>query len=115
MQMTGSNLKGGCTAGKPSAGGGPSCGCMTKEQLLLKITQVSFAVDDIKLYLDGHPDDEDALAYFEEKNALRNEALALYARSYGPLTISTANDDESRCFSWVLQPWPWEIRKGGCR
>lgn len=105
MQMTGECSKTGCQTGT----------CLTKEQLLMKISQISFAVDDIKLYLDGHPDDENALAYFEEKNALRQEALSVYARNYGPLTIETANDDESRCFSWVLQAWPWEIKKGGCR
>lgn len=88
---------------------------MSKEQLLCRIDQLSFAVVDINLYLNTHPCDEKAMAYFEEKSALRNEALEAYARNFGPLTIDTANDTQSRCWEWVNQPWPWEVMKGGCR
>ena len=77
---------------------------MSKEQLLCRINQVSFAVSDMILYLDTHPEDEEARAYFEEKSALRNEALEEYARCYGPLTIDTANDTCSRSWEWVNQP-----------
>ncbi len=87
-----------------------------RESLLAWINQVSFAVNEMTLYLDTHPDDEDALAFFREKLKMRQEALETYARFYGPLTIDTANDNMSRSFQWVQQPWPWESqRKGGCR
>ena len=36
----------------------------SREQLLNMVNEVSFAVDDIKLYLDTHPEDEEALAFF---------------------------------------------------
>ena len=87
-----------------------------RESLLAWINQVSFAVNEMTLYLDTHPDDEDALAFFREKLKMRQDALETYARFYGPLTIDTANDNMSRSFQWVQQPWPWEPqRKGGCR
>ena len=88
---------------------------MSKELMLNRINQLSFAVVEMTLYLDINPCDEEALAYFEEKSALRNEALEAYAKNYGPLTIDTANDTKSRSWEWVNQPWPWEVRKGGCR
>lgn len=72
------------------------------------INEVSFAVDDIKLYLDTHPDDEKALDFFKEKSMIRNEALKAYAAQYGPLTIDTEDDTCSRQWDWVMQPWPWE-------
>lgn len=72
------------------------------------INEVSFAVDDIKLYLDTHPDDEKALDFFKEKSMIRNEALKAYAAQYGPLTIDTGDDTCSRQWDWVMQPWPWE-------
>ncbi|HJD28963.1 MAG TPA: spore coat protein CotJB [Candidatus Blautia avicola] len=72
------------------------------------INEVSFAVDDIKLYLDTHPDDKKALEFFKEKVMIRNEALKEYAAQYGPLTIDTAEDTCSRQWDWVMQPWPWE-------
>lgn len=85
-----------------------------KEQLMQLINEVSFAVNDITLYLDTHPEDEKALQYFQEKEHIRQEALKDYARYYGPLTIDTANDSCSDSWEWVMQPWPWE-GKGGCR
>ena len=89
---------------------------MSREQRLNWINQVSFAVNEMVLFLDSHPDNEEALAYFEEKSALRNEALAEYAKRFGPLTIDTADDTCSRSFEWVNQPWPWELNcKGGAR
>ena len=40
--------------------------CPCRRDLLNKIYEVSFAVDDVKLYLDTHPWDEEALSYFRE-------------------------------------------------
>ncbi len=37
-----------------------------RSELLEWINVVSFAVDDVKLFLDTHPCNEDALEYFEE-------------------------------------------------
>ena len=36
----------------------------SREHLLNTINEVSFAVDDMKLYLDTHPEDEKALLFF---------------------------------------------------
>ena len=38
---------------------------MSQKQLLQWINMVSFAVNDITLYLDTHPDDEEALNYLK--------------------------------------------------
>ena len=43
----------------------------SREKLLAWIDQVSFAVVEMNLYLDTHPEDEDALAFFREKVELR--------------------------------------------
>lgn len=55
----------------------------SREKLLAWIDQVSFAVVEMNLYLDTHPEDEDALAFFREKVELRKEALKQYAEQYG--------------------------------
>ena len=65
---------------------------MNRRQLLNHINEVSFAVDEVKLYLDTHPCDTEALEYFREMSSHRNQALKEYAASYGPLTIDTASD-----------------------
>lgn len=83
----------------------------SRSQLFDYINQVSFAVDDIQLYLDTHPCDHDALEYFRKYSGLRNEALMEYARRFGPLTVDTINLYESDQWAWIHQQWPWE---GGC-
>ncbi|HIV34451.1 MAG TPA: spore coat protein CotJB [Candidatus Blautia intestinigallinarum] len=85
-----------------------------REMLLKKINEVSFAVDDILLFLDTHPDCQEALDFYRQNVAIRKEALSEYARLYGPLTIDTADDSCSRSWEWIQQPFPWEM-KGGCR
>ena len=77
-----------------------------------KIYEISFAVDDVKLYLDTHPWDEEALSYFREYSYMRNEALKEYAKYYGPLTIDTAVQSDCEKWNWINEPWPWQ--EGGC-
>ena len=79
-----------------------------RKELLNHINQVSFAVDEVKLYLDTHPCDAEALAYFREFSRERNLALKEYARIYGPLTVDTAEDTCTDRWNWINEPWPWQ-------
>ena len=65
--------------------------CTSKKELLQFIDQVSFAIDDLLLFLDTHPKEKRALEYYSELSARRNELLEKYAKFYGPLTIDTGN------------------------
>ena len=71
---------------------------MNRNQLMEHINQVSFAVDEVKLYLDTHPCD--------------NDALKQYASAYGPLTVDTADYSCAERWNWINEPWPWQ--EGGC-
>ena len=48
---------------------------LSKRELLDWINVVSFAVDDVKLFLDTHPYDEEALLYFDEFKKQRVQAM----------------------------------------
>lgn len=85
----------------------------TREGLLHHIDMVSFAVDDILLYLDTHPCDQDALAYFEKYDRERREALEEYARLYGPLLVDFAGCGCDGNWNWTQKPWPWQ-EGGNC-
>lgn len=87
---------------------------LSQAQLLDYINKVSFAVNDITLFLDAHPENEEALAYFREHSGLRNAALQEYARRFCPLTIDTANDASSNSWEWIYQKWPWEGGSCSC-
>ncbi len=80
-----------------------------QEKLLQWLNMVSFAVNDIVLYLDTHPADQEAIAYFKHFREIRTEALKEYESCYGPLTVDSATPENE--WLWAVQPMPWE---GGC-
>ena len=91
----------------------PQNGARTNRHMLMnRINQASFAVDEVRLYLDTHPCDSEALAYFHEMIRKRNQALKEYAAAYGPLTVNTAESSCADRWNWVNEPWPWQ--EGGC-
>ena len=80
----------------------------SKEALMHTINEISFAVNDMTLYLDTHPEDKKAMEFLRCKLQERIEAMKEYARYYGPLTIDTVDENGSCFWNWVMQPWPWE-------
>lgn len=85
---------------------------MNKKELLDAIDQVSFAMDDVRLYLDTHPQCQYGLDYFQQLNHKRKELISQYTINYGPLTQYDINS-ESDLWTWNQGPLPWEV--GGCR
>lgn len=84
------------------------------KQLLNRIDQVSFAVNDMTLYLDTHPCDEKALTYCHELVQERKKLLKEYAEAYGPLIIDITDQTGESIWKWMEQPFPWE-KEGACR
>lgn len=78
-----------------------------KKELLEWINIVSFAVDDVKLFLDTHPNCTEALEFFDEFKKQRVQALKEYAKYYGPLTLDTATT-QMDYWKWINDPWPWQ-------
>ena len=62
-----------------------------KKKLLRYIQEVSFAIDDVVLYLDTHPYDEEALKYYKKYKKLYHEASEEYTQYYGPLQTCFPN------------------------
>lgn len=84
-----------------------------RESLMEQINSISFALNDLTLYLDTHPDCPKGAPLFYELTKSRLELLAEYARKYYPLTqssIVTGNLDPAH-YDWTEGPMPWE---GGC-
>lgn len=58
---------------------------------------------ELRLFLDTHPENSDALemlnSYTEKYEAVKAE----YEKEYGPLTLNGLNSDE-----WLADPWPWD-------
>ena len=78
---------------------------MCDNQLLQKVYETGFALDDATLYLDTHPADSQAMAYYQYVRKANQDAVTAYEQAYGPLMINQVN---SGSWTWTSNPWPWE-------
>lgn len=78
-----------------------------RQQLFDWINQVSFVLNDVVLYLDTHPCDQETLQYYEHFHKLRQEALEEYAKRFTPLTLDSSAGCQER-WEWIYGKWPWE-------
>jgi spore coat protein JB len=81
------------------------CENNNKEELLKKVMEYKFAINDIVLFLDTHPCDEKALKAHNEFVTEFKKLKAQYEEEYGPLCVETEIDSWSE---WVDSKWPWE-------
>ncbi len=79
-----------------------------KEALLNKVQEYNFALIDLNLYLDVHPDDQEKISLFNDYLNKSQMATREYEQRYGPLNL---NSDALNTFpwSWLIPPWPWEV------
>ena len=86
-----------------------SCGCQNKntidccakEEMLQKIRCYDFAITELALYLDTHPEDEKALCLHRKYSKEVKELKDKYQKVYGPLTINFPCNK----WRWLEEPW----------
>lgn len=81
---------------------------MSNEQTVLanRLKVCSFVLLETALFLDTHPTDQDALAYYKRYNELYTQAKNDYVSKYGPITHSDFDGGDR--WTWVDGPWPWQ-------
>lgn len=79
---------------------------LSKDALMKKIMEYQFAVYELNLYLDTHPEDKDAIMKFQKLSIKYKEYLNEYAENFGPIIATQVNSENY--WTWVLEPWPWE-------
>ena len=75
-----------------------------REKLLRTLSSVQFALWELHLYLNTHPEDMTALGMHEKYAKKLQELTAEYEESFGPLSPRTGEGIE-----WLKNPWPWDI------
>lgn len=75
-----------------------------REEMAMKIRELDFALVELGLYLDTHPDDRKALCLHNHYAKKVKELKDKYQRVYGPLTM----DYPCNKWRWLEMPWPWE-------
>ena len=82
---------------------------MNKEQLFTWINQLCFCADDMMLYRDTHPEDADALEYYNQCMAVLDKLKRKYESKYGLLSLCNASNLSE--WNWNKDPYPWENRE----
>ena len=80
-----------------------------REEKLCKIQELSFAINDLNLYLDLHPEDNEAYNLMKKYVYEMNRLMVEYDKMYGPLTL---DEVEQSKYEWIDNPWPWDNEGG---
>lgn len=83
---------------------------MNKETLMREIMALDFALNDLKLYLNTHPDDEKSIELFNKIATKGKELFDTYQSMYGPLIAEMYTGSEST-WDWIECPWPWNKKE----
>ncbi|MCQ2454624.1 MAG: spore coat protein CotJB [Clostridia bacterium] len=79
-----------------------------KEELYNKISATDFAIYDLVLFLDSHPQNVKATellsAYRKQRESLIND----YEQKYGDYITHVKDVKADNPWSWIDGPWPWE-------
>lgn len=73
-------------------------------ELMNAIMEASFYAQDLKLYLDTHPDDTRAVEMYNEANRQYKACLAAFEESFYPLTPLSAG--QNGVWDWPEGVWP---------
>ena len=70
------------------------------------VQNIAFAIQELALYLDTHPDDGEALEMYRDFQRQYHDAGIKYAQTIGPLNHQQPIKDKK--YTWLCDPWPWE-------
>ena len=82
-----------------------------KDALCLKLFQTNFAIIDLNLYLDLHPDNKEMYQLYKKYVNEFENYKKMYEEKFGPLEITDATSEN---YSWIKNPWPWD-KDGGIK
>ncbi len=75
-----------------------------RENMMMQIRELNFAIIELGLYLDTQPEDQRALCLHREYTKRLRDLKDKYQKMYGPLTIYYPCNK----WRWLEEPWPWE-------
>ena len=76
-----------------------------RDLLLYKIYCYDFAINDLSLYLDLHPQNNKLFNIFKNYTNELKKNIKIYEEKYGPLELDCSDYSE---YKWYLDPWPFE-------
>lgn len=81
-----------------------------KEKLMRQLSAAQFAVWELHLFLDTHPEDRMAIESYNKYKKRCDELTKEYKDKYGAFSPSELRDIKK--WYWTDEPWPWEVKGG---
>lgn len=81
------------------------------ETALQQIRETGFALHELVLYLDTHPDNRKALSLYKTYKKKLDELCTAFEKNHGPLTSFGVHGDR---WTWTEHPWPWQNCRQNC-
>lgn len=79
---------------------------LSKKDLMKVIRSTNFAIVELALYLDTHPEDSCALNTYHDYHKKFKKAVSIFEKRFEPLTIYGVDDENF--WTWGNEPWPWQ-------
>lgn len=71
-----------------------------------QLQALGFAIQELALYLDTHPEDAEALELYRQYQEMHHKCVQQFDRDRGPMTHMAPVDHKT--YTWLEEPWPWE-------
>lgn len=75
-------------------------------RMLKDIGIINFVMVELTLYLDTHPDDHEAMEYFQHYRLIYNRLCEDFSKRFYPLNLCTSTNTTT--WSWAMEKVPWE-------
>ncbi|MCU9613734.1 spore coat protein CotJB [Caldibacillus lycopersici] len=77
-------------------------------QLLEELQAVDFVLVELTLYLDTHPNDQDAIQQFNYFAKESKRIRKVFEKQFGPL-LQFGHSYSAYPWNWADSPWPWQV------
>lgn len=85
---------------------------MDKEKMSCELMALTFALNDLNLYLDTHPHDQETIRLYNNIVNKRKVLADTYQAMHGPLLAYQYSGSDEK-WDWVDDPWPWQRKECG--
>ena len=73
-----------------------------------KIYQLDFALHELNLFLDSHPENKKAMELLAQYRKWRQDAINDYEQRFGDYIVNVSDVKAETPWGWIKGPWPWE-------
>ena len=83
-----------------------------KQQAMKKIHAIDFAIHELVLFADTHPESKKAMELMRKYKSAKKAAVKDYENKFGRYICKVSDVPlDTETFTWIDSPWPWETEE----